>query len=801
MKNKTNLLLAFLIPFFILFVIFYKEGFLTDSTLLTSDLSVQYYHFLVLLKDFFSGIGNLFYTFKLGIGQSFFDIFLYYLFTPVNLILKFISYDVIHLFIAYIVLFKISLCGLTMYKYLTYHFKTNSYLLIFSTAYALSTTILANYFNIMWLDAYILAPIVLLGIDKIIKEDKPLLYGITLFICILTNYYMGYIVCFYCVLYFIYKLFMDKFNKKTIITFITTSLLAGLMTMFTHFTGLLNILKTNTGLDWNFGLNASPMMTISSLLIGNDEAEFTLNLTYPRLYIGILMLILLYFYFTNSKINKKEKKLSFIFMGIFLVFILFNPFNTIWHAFSDPTGFNFRYVFLINIFVLTLCCQSLIKIKYVFKFHYLCFLYLFVICCFIGIFNPTTNNFFVYLSLTFALIYLAIIYYSKSKFILMSLFFLELFINTYFVFQSIPTAESIDLLFDQNISNTISTINNNQFYRTDFTKSDNYKYNSNILYDVYGVSLFSSTISQDISDFFEKIGYSVKTNSYNFENYYIINSILGIKYYADTSSADKVIEQYDNYNIYENEQALNLGYIVSEKSKTTWDCGTPFECQELLFNKMTDSNADIYVDYSFVKKSEVEYKLIMPDDYLYIYISIDYENINDTDLEIYINDELSGAFHKKDQPIITSSVLKNEYSKDQPLNIKIVSENTDLEVDFKAYTFDYDKYLSGIDKLKDNQLEIIEFDNSYIKGTIDKEGVLFTSIPYSENWNVYIDGEKAETYKLFDMFLGVDIEKGQHIIEFRYELKSLKVGFIISIVSMVTFIIFIHKKSSVKDMR
>ena len=136
----------------------------------------------------------------------------YYLSTPFNILLYF--FDNIENFFIFQILIKFSLSGLTMYKYLSYQNKNNS-ALIFSTAYALSSFMICNYFQMMWLDAYLLAPLLLLGIDKIIKEKKHLLYSVILFLIIASNYYTGYMCAVFAVIYFIYKyLLEDKKDKK-----------------------------------------------------------------------------------------------------------------------------------------------------------------------------------------------------------------------------------------------------------------------------------------------------------------------------------------------------------------------------------------------------------------------------------------------------------------------------------------------------------------------------------------------------------------------------------------------------------
>ena len=119
-----------------------------------------------------------------------------------------------------------------MYKYLTYQNK-NNHALIFSTSYALSSYMICNYFQMMWLDAYLLAPLILLGIDKLIKEGKYLLYSISLFLVISSNYYMGYMCAIFAVLYFIYKYLLEENkNKKIIKKFLIISILSGLILLF-----------------------------------------------------------------------------------------------------------------------------------------------------------------------------------------------------------------------------------------------------------------------------------------------------------------------------------------------------------------------------------------------------------------------------------------------------------------------------------------------------------------------------------------------------------------------------------------
>ena len=797
--KKNNYILSFIITFIILFLVYYILGYFSITTLLTSDLAAQYYPFLYFLKGILDGTNNLFYTFQIGIGTCFYDIFLYYLVPLSNLLIKFISYENLYIFIVFTILIKISLCGLTMCIYLNYHFKKNNFNIFFSICYALSSAIIANYLQIMWLDAYFLSPLVLLGIDKIINEDKPLLYGITLFLVIFTNYYMGYLICFYSVLYFFYKLSFKKDSKlKVIKTFFITSFLAGLMTMCTNFTGLVNILNTNKNFEFNFNFSSNPISFFSSFFMWNNHNESVLNYTVPRMYISMFLFILLFFYFINKKINKKEKKKTTIFLFIMVLFIFLEPLNTFWHAFSIPTGYKFRFVYLIDIFIITICYKSFENIKFIDKKYYFLALYLIFVLAFCCIFSDYINMNYIYLSLFFVILYLVLMYFKKMS-ILYLVLMIELFLNGLLYYKCIPTMVDENLYYNKNLGEifNIITKDEKQFYRMDFSKLDDIEFNENLFYGYRGATTFVSTISYDMYNFFNKIGYYMKSNNYSFENYEIINSILGIKYYADKNSKDELLGNYGENKIYKNNNALNLGFFVSSNAKNSLDCSSVFECQQYVLNSMNNTNEQFFIEIPIEKINQYEYKIKnLNNESKYLNIYFEYED--SAIFEIYLDDKLSGTFSRSKGDVIgTSAILKDIYDGDITLRIND-KNNTLKNIKLYAYNFNYDLYEQEIKKLQSNQIKITEFNENYIKGNVEGAGTMFFSIPYSEYWNIYIDGTKVETVKLFDAFLGVDIPDGEHTIELVYKIDTFKYGITISIISTIIFVFYNYKKHCFK---
>ena len=68
---------------------------------------------------------------------------------------------------------------------------------------------------------------------------------------------------------------------------------------------------------------------------------------------------------------------------------------------------------------------------------------------------------------------------------------------------------------------------------------------------------------------------------------------------------------------------------------------------------------------------------------------------------------------------------------------------------------------------------------------------MFTSIPYDDGWEVYVDGQKKEIIKIADAFVGVDAGEGEHEIYLKYVPKGLRLGGIISIVFCLGYVLLI----------
>ena len=114
-----------------------------------------------------------------------------------------------------IIIIKASLASVAFTYYISRHFNNKSCTIaLFGMFYGMSGFIAAYSWNIMWLDCIVMLPLVMLGLERLVNENKCLLYCISLGFCIYTNYYIAIMICISVVLYFVVLMFVYNRNRS-----------------------------------------------------------------------------------------------------------------------------------------------------------------------------------------------------------------------------------------------------------------------------------------------------------------------------------------------------------------------------------------------------------------------------------------------------------------------------------------------------------------------------------------------------------------------------------------------------------
>ncbi len=800
MKKNNKIIfiiLSFLIPFLSLSIIFFLKGLFTDKIILSGDMHAQYYPLFNYLKEVFNGNNSIFYSFNKSLGGTMFGTIFYYLSSPLNLILFFVNKVHIINFMTWLIILKISLCGLTMYLYMRHKYRQdNLVILTFSLCYAFMGYNINYFINIMWLDVVFMTPLLLIGIDKIIDGKSSLFYIITLFISIFSNYYITYMVCIFSVLYFIYEILLEydikkdkKRIKKISINFFLSSLLTGLMCSFFLIPCILEMLNYGRGVSLSevFVFDYNFFDLFSKTYIGSLDLSNTLNYSSMNIYCGTVILPLVFLYFKNKRFKFKEKKLSLIFILLLIMPCFIGPLNYIWHLFTIPSFYSFRFSFLLCFLLINLAYKSFVYLSITKKdillfltFYLFISFYFILLTCF-GNYYSFLNYKLIWISLLFLFIYIVLMFFVKKKYyIILLLTIIELIGNVSVIFYNCKLASGSELNHLTDIKNIIekyssvdSRIENNNYIT----------YNDSILLNYNGVNNFLSTTNSKILKFIYHYGFSEVGTDYsnlyvNWLQNYMLDSILGMKYiiYKEKVENYKLIDQVRiddiDYYVYDNPNSIGYGMMV-KNSCNNLEEGNIYS--EDIFNCLFDSHYNLYKEY----KQEKDGSYILNEGNFYVYL----DNILDSKFD-ELNKEISkNLIYRSQNYYIYNNMARGKihFNFDDDMNIST----------FKVMYFDYNLFSSiNYDKLN------IEYSkNNYLKGRINAndDGILMVTLPYEKGFSIYVDGKKTNYFEVADAFIGLDLEKGHHTIEIKYKQPGLKVGIVVSIISCCVYCLYSRK--------
>ena len=191
-------------------------------------------------------------------------------------------------------------------------------------------------------------------------------------------------------------------------------------------------------------------------------------------------------------------------------------------------------------------------------------------------------------------------------------------------------------------------------------------------------------------------------------------------------------------------------------------------------------------------------------------LSIGEKNLIDNQYRYYVDDEYTRIFVSSGN---VNKLLLNYRSdksyfnnrKDFAINLCYSKEARDtITIDFEKmgnYHFDsievveqsLDDYKDKLNELKDDSLENVKIKTNSITGDINlyKEKLLCMNIPYSDGWELKVDGKVTPLKKVNYMNSGVVLKAGKHKIKLTYVTPGFKVGLLLSIIGLVILLIII----------
>ncbi|MBR5253405.1 MAG: YfhO family protein [Clostridia bacterium] len=356
-----TLLCCFAVPFLAMILLYtcVKVWPAGEHSVLILDLNAQYIYYFEELREILTGSDSIIYSFNRNLGGEFLGIFAYYLSSPFSLIVALFPKNMITEALYLILVLKTGFCGLTFGYYLEKTRKMNRvHTIMFSAMYALSAYVIVLQHNVMWLDNVLAFPLILYAVDQIIISGKYKLFVISVAYCLMSNFYIGYMTCFFIVFWFFIRYFMltpEERNPRDVDFHFARALLRVIIAAAVAvMISAVIILPVYYSLSFGKLEFSNPDYTPKQIFDFIDILTKTFFGSYdtvrpegmPFLYCGTLALVIAPLYFFSKNIPTR-RKIGFLVIMLFLaVSFNFNILDYIWHGFQRPNWLNARFAYM-----------------------------------------------------------------------------------------------------------------------------------------------------------------------------------------------------------------------------------------------------------------------------------------------------------------------------------------------------------------------------------------------------------------------------------------------------------------------
>lgn len=884
-RNRYSLL-AFGATAFVMLIVYYCFSVIPfgDYTVLRMDMYHQYGPLFAELYDRITMGKSLVYSWTTGLGGSFLGNFGNYLASPFAIVMLLLGHKNMPEAIAIMILLKAAFASAFFSWYLRKTTGKNDFTVsAFGVLYSFCGFFIAYYWNIMWIDAMALFPIVMYGIEQIIRRGKFGTYLFSLAAVMVTNYYMAYIICLFSVIYFLfyylsaYSLgerlntakYVDENGEKVKLTkaqrkefggknggikaignsrFINSGLrfafasvcaacLAAFMLLPLYF-----ILKSCSATSGTFPAEYRSYFKIFDFIANHlVSLEPTIRSSgddvLPNIYCGMVTVLLAPLYLYSKSYSIREKVCYCALLGIMFVSFNINMLNYIWHGFHFPNDLPYRLSYIYSFLLLVMAYKALIHIKdFTPKMLLTVGVAVVAFVVFaekIGSKNVSEDT--VIISIIFAIFYVFVLVLMRSGKYQASAVALLLFCgivseaavgNTSHYSMSQQKKYFVGDYDDfQTVKEEIDSREKTGFYRMELTdlraRMDPSWYNYN------GVSIFSSMAYEKTSNLVHYLGMDGNViNSYTYNGFQtpVFNMMTSLKYIVNniqdypTPSKElyEPVTKFDKFDAYQNNYELSLGYGVN-KAILGWDYdnSNPFTVQNDYFKCATgieDVFSQVIIDrfdYDNISEIPIGYDtgsltFFRDVDDVDASFTACYEIKETKEYFIYINSsnvedvvisygDVSFTHNFSSEHII--GIGKIEEGDTLYVNVPIHEGNSGY-VDMYMCGMDMEKFTEGYSMLEKAQLKISSFDETKIvgKATVAEDCVFYTSIPYDESWQITVDGkrvsvEEMQECKIGDGFIGFNLSRGTHDIEFNYHARGLRIGVAVSAATAVLLLL------------
>ena len=800
------------------------------------DMNQQGIPLLMDFKDILSGKDNLLFNMHNAGGMNFWGVFCFFLSNPFSLLAAFVPKQDMIYFVNIMVMLKLALCSFTAAIYFKFRKKNCIIAVSLSLMYALCGYGMLFCQNIMWLDVMYLFPMLMIGLEKLTKERKIILFIISLSAITIMNFYLCYMVVTFILLYMTVYYIDERhseYRREVCVKFLCGSFISALMTAFIWIPSMLQVISS--------GRLGSVSDTVKeSKFLSHYETVLPLLFCTGFIFVVLLMQML------SREKKTKEHRRNLILFLMTLVPFLIEPVNILWHT-GNYMSFPARYGF-ITVFMGLMCCADFfadsneekfqIKLKSQYMVIFLSFALIY------GYYyysrklidkdfetltkytatlwgNKESLDGLARLFILAMVCYLIIILLYRKRLIMKQVLAIMLLtlccvegMNNIRLYMVSPAVNNPKRTEDfAALSEMCDKIQDNDFYRvkTNFKAAD---YNMAGAIGYPSVSHYTSLTDHDFMVMQRKLGYStVWMKSGSSGGTELTNALYCIKYNITQSDKnDSTVYTNGKYSINAISPYLSLGILCDNDFSDYADIPnnmTRAEIQQYLFENIFDTDKNLITEYNYDKtkstgisytnnkynisnSAKVKYNIFVSGRQS-IYADC-YDRFSNSLSEDYfegLSIQINGRTIKSKYPEDDANGLLKlgEYENERVI-VEITANKKISCYSFGIFGLDLDLLSDSVSQAKSAYLK---YDGSKITGIVhtSKNKTCLLSVPYNDGLIVKVNGRQVSAKKVLSDFTAFQLSAGQSKIEIYLIPKGFVVGIIITIIGMNLLAIYI----------
>ncbi len=804
--NDTLYLAAFLIPFCALLFFMFSFGFAPfgDNCMFVVDGALNN---LPVFTQFVTQLrGGDFHLFSLQgtTGGELYSSFAFFMASPFTLIAALFDQSAAVGVLSVLTVLRIALSAPIFLYYLTHRLigkrgsKYDITLLLFPLGYAMSSFALVQYNDFMFLDVFMLFPLLMLGLERILVGQSGKLYYIVLSLCLFSNFYLGIIVL---LLSFLLYFFFSNRHATETLTGVPKLLLMDVCALCTS---AVTVIPGMIGLYRNI-ISAFTMpqpYTITQLGTFFLEHFFYNTPSYAttasygcNLYIGSIMLVLIALHFLNQNLPVKKRIADCVLLLFFILFLTYSSTNMLMQLMlGRETSFTcFSFVYLFVLLIMAFDTFYAIRDIPLWRVLVACVLPITLAMVALNLADPLPNFSSVNMTIDLLILYTIFVLLFRLGSIKRKVFYTLLV--SVGVLELLANAYQNEYCLSQE-RNTLEMV---------LTNTSDSEYAGSLETGRSEVFMQEATPDTNMNHLFSRYGSNpLLSHTVTTPAVPLYDSLSGLRYLYCTTAYEDIspntnhftqVAKTEDYTIYENKFAFPTAFTVTGSLQNVVDTSTEVTrinsvakalgaSQELL----TDANITPSVSASMpdtVKISDLGNQI-------YGFSKQYSEEIESLDFTYYYSLKFK-FIAPKDGELYISSPTIDYYD-----NVKWGSEYTfrlldplDLSLDrmfsFHAYYLNNAVMQELHDKTQAAACNIMYrgSDTIQIQTDTDASSTLLTILPYSDFYTVTVDGKRVDIAYDFEGQLAVPVDSGSHEVRVSYHFIPFTIGLWLSLFSLV----------------